>query len=160
MCSNIRDNTTYYLLATPPTLSSFRSAVVQMWDQRSKYQEWTLKHDYQVLAVALSDDSTQIFTGGLDDNIYVSTAFSEPTVTCAVAVSFFLFWSLCVPKSSRFVVLGPAQQDSADVHAHWSHRHGYRCARGTPTLPSTVVPDFHAILANAFIAVPCLKACS
>ena len=69
-----------------------QSLAMQIWDLRSKSPSQTLTQEYQVRArlkydfdlmtscvcnaqvtsVSFSDDSSQVFTGCIDDNIYVS----------------------------------------------------------------------------------------
>jgi Prp8 binding protein len=41
----------------------------KLWDVRKKRETQTLKGDYQVCSVALSDDGTQLFTGGIENSI-------------------------------------------------------------------------------------------
>jgi Prp8 binding protein len=41
-----------------------------LWDTRFRNATQTLKHDYQITSVAFSDDSTQVFCGGIDNEIH------------------------------------------------------------------------------------------
>ena len=44
---------------------------VRVWDPRRKQQATTLNSGYQVTAVSFSDNATQVFSGGIDNDIKV-----------------------------------------------------------------------------------------
>jgi Prp8 binding protein len=55
---------------TQYALTGSDDCTAMMWDLRAKYEVKRFDHDYQVTAVAFNDDSSQVFTGSIDNVIY------------------------------------------------------------------------------------------
>jgi Prp8 binding protein len=50
---------------------------VRVWDPRRKQQATTLNSGYQVTAVSFSDNATQVFSGGIDNDIKVGFVLTK-----------------------------------------------------------------------------------
>ena len=78
------DRTAKVSVMAPPTppftattaLTSARCRIAlltpQIWDSRQKKCTLSFPHKYQVLSVAMSESGDMVYTGGIDNEIYVS----------------------------------------------------------------------------------------
>jgi Prp8 binding protein len=56
----------------PLVVTGSDDCTAMVWDLRTRHPSKTLTHEYQVTSVCFSEDSSQVYTGSIDHNVYVS----------------------------------------------------------------------------------------